>query len=451
MADKGGGGDRSRDNPSLEEFFGVLAGNTAKANDSAVKPFITVGKELEKASKELNKSAMNMAALGKTSQYRMGMDMDALGQHAASRRAKVTGTIPMAQSMGAPMATVTGTVMGPTAARAMAALGSLGTAAAAVTGPLIAVASAGAAAAAALGTTVMVARHFTQAFDPSAVQSFDAIMRDLQAVIGSMMVPIVTEATRVIRQFASVLYASSGSIGQSIGKIAKAFGDVFVAFMPIISQLTVMFADVLVNVAEYSRAVADFLIPQIRALVTIMAGWADTFKAILSGIFPALGGNFKNALVQAAQTVGKMAVAMQAVIFKLFGMKDALAAMVGSLQDGADKALQRDASGLAAAQNARMMAVSGLGNEILQRAFVTSGRVGQDSEEISDAQYRKELLDLVNDIKAFDIRTLPRMIGEAVADALLMRQRSPSETNRSPVPPGITYGVGGMAPSQPPL
>ena len=74
---------------------------------------------------------------------------------------------------------------------ASTALSALGTIASTVVSGLIAVGAAALITVAALGAVVFAARHFVEAFDPSAVAVFDAAMRDLQAVIGSVMVGAV--------------------------------------------------------------------------------------------------------------------------------------------------------------------------------------------------------------------------------------------------------------------
>lgn len=294
--------------------------------------------------------------------------------------------------------------------------------------------------AASITGTIVVARAFAQAFDPSTVMAFDAALQDLRAVIGMMMTPIVTEATKVVRYFSNALYGGAEGIMKSVRVIAKSFGDMFVAMMPIVVQVTQLFSELLAEIADWTRAFADSMLPTIRGVVTILAGFGDTFKAVIKSLFPA--SDLKSAMVQFAQSIARINVIMTAFIFKLMGMNESIGAMLSSLRPGADKRGMLDAAGLAAAQNARMASIQSIGQEMLQRALMTSGQAGQMSEDVSDAEFRNRLIRDIEGIKAFDFKAF---LVEVISTAFGIAMAGPHATKKKaeqdkPVP--LTKGDG---------
>ncbi len=257
------------------------------------------------------------------------------------------------------------------------------------------------------------AHHFVEFVNPALVQNFDAAMRDLNAVVGTLLVPVMTEATRVVRELAANLYPIVLDLLPSFQSVVRSFTDVFVELIPIGASVLQQFAAFAAVVAEFTRAVADFVLPMIRAFAAIMAGSTAHIKAVLSNLLGLFGGDFRKGVRSMGEALGLLAIAMVALVEKFLGFTDALNGMVADLKNGPRK---QDATGLAVAQNARYQDVAGLGREVAQRAFVSSGR----GEGAAKKDEQKELRDkAVRIIDGIQDGSLIEQIGEAVARGII--------------------------------
>lgn len=325
---------------------------------------------------------------------------------------------------------------------AVAALGAVGGAAAAVVGPLVAVAGAAAGMAAAIGGLVLLSREFTQIFDPTAVQAFDAALRDLAAIVGVVLSPVVTEATRFLRAFAASLFPIVDSALPAMRMIARAVTDVLIAWLPAVSSLVSAFAALAPVVAELARLWADFMMPIIRGATTAIAGLMVVVKAVIGAWVNALGAILGNDIrgkaMSLGQMFGRLIVVVSALVFNLLGMKQAINAMIGDLAGGGKGlAGQRDATGLAAAQNARLVGVADLGREVAQRAFGSSGRAGNAEPDMDDAAFRKQL---IIDLKAIGAIDLKEKIKTALREFIAEMMPNPANVMK-----GLGQQAGGAA------
>lgn len=306
------------------------------------------------------------------------------------------------QGLGRIAASIPGlSSLAPAIGPALGALGALGTALGAAAGVAAIFTAAVVGAAAAVVGAIFVARHFVEAFDPSTVLAFDSILQDLTAVVGSVLTPVVSEATRVIHAFASSLYSAASNVLPAVRVAAKAFADVLLTAMPIVSAWAGYVGAVAPLFADLARSMADYLMPAVRGLATAMVGWVEVIKAVLKSVLVPLAAIFGNTK-SLGQAFGMLVVVLSAVIFRLLGMAGATDAMIASLQDGGGK---RDAMGLAAAKNARLTGIETLGRETLQRAFTTSGRAGQEGGDVDDQQFRNELAAMAKKIQGTDLAT----------------------------------------------
>lgn len=326
----------------------------------------------------------------------------------------------------------------------LSSLGSLGGVIGAATNAIKVFAAAVGGVAAAIGGIVFAARAFVQFFDPSLVQAFDAALKDLWAVIGVGLTPIIAEATKFLRQFASVLYPLTTAILPAMQEMAKAVTDVLLAFLPAVSGVFSVYAAMIPVIAELVRAIADFLLPIVRAYVTVMAALVAAAKVAIGVIASLFGSNLRTGFKSLGEWIARAVVGLTVLTFRLFGLNAALDAMVKSLQDGADKAGRKDAAGLAAAQNARIVGVADLGREVLQRAFVTSGRAGQETAEVSDAEFRRTLLADIGKLRTLDIS---KIITDAIiAGFTAAAGRAPAEVMKQlGVDPGTAKAAGTAA------
>jgi hypothetical protein len=221
---------------------------------------------------------------------------------------------------------------------------------------------------------------------------FDQALKDLTAVVGVALIPVITQASKFLHQFGAVLYPITEALMPAVAEVMGSINDVFLAFLPAFSSFGGIVVDVARIFGELARDISTFLLPNIRSFTTVFAGIVSVVRTVLQSFAGLLGPNVRDGFKNLGQWLARFTTAIAGLIFKLLGMDAALGAMIASLQDGADKAGRKDAQGLAAAQNARLVGVADIGREALQRAFVASGIAGQDKGDIDDQEFRKRMV-----------------------------------------------------------
>lgn len=371
-----------------------------RAIDSAVSAVKDAAKDLTQSAHDLTRAAIHVGGMG-------GKGMAGVGSGAsgANMALPVAQRIPRANPVlpgrgtgtpggGIPAIPTVGVPPIPGGGSVAASAGGVGLAG--VAGPLLAAAAGAAAFAAAVTGAVAAARHFGELVSPAAAQAFDAAMRDLGAVVGTFLMPILQEATRFVREFAAYLYPIVTQSLPGFQSIIRSVSEVWVGILPIVASIAGAFASLLEPVAMLTRLWADVMLPIWRSISAVVAGLAAGFKAVLSSVMQLFGGNLRTAFKSLGEVVGLTVVALAGLFFQLTGMTEALNGMMNDLKNGPAK---QDATGLAVARNARYTDPGGLGKEIAARAFVSSGREGMTKPNDDQAEFRKNavlLLDQIN-------------------------------------------------------
>ena len=155
------------------------------------------------------------------------------------------------------------------------------------------VAIAAAASAAALSEIVSKSRAFVEALSPATIQIFDQSMRDLQATVGTALIPIFTVLTGAIRQVSGILL------------------PVMEAFTPIVQQASEIIAGRLILSVKTLAGIFEGVMPVIKLLIGLWEFMNDLMKPI----FIAMQANF--ALLGAVFTVLEAVLQPVIEVFKL--------------------------------------------------------------------------------------------------------------------------------------
>lgn len=296
--------------------------------------------------------------------------------------------------------------------------------------PVAAFAMAAKTASDALNGIVSASVRFVQAVAPGTVQVMNLAMRDLTAVIGTALVPIVQGATAIFREIGAfllpVMEKLKGVIGDTVGTFMTVFSGVFEkVFMPIVqavqplleafnavyeatlpvSQLIASVLGVAIKMAlapiqtmaEVFKVLANIMKPfmEVFAVLTplldgfgiLLSGLVGAFKGVVQAISSALGldslsDGFKSLRATVGQLIGAMLKGV-AQLAMMFGMTSFVEGLLEGVGD------RKNAAGTAVLQNPTMSSdIASFGRSAMTAAQLA----GPDgSIQTAEEKWRDEL------------------------------------------------------------
>ena len=216
---------------------------------------------------------------------------------------------------------------------------------------------------------IATAQPFVAALNPALVEQYERAQNDLRATIGYALTPIITYATRAVREFAGILLPSVQRLRPVVDKISAAFsGAASGAF-------------------RFLGLIVERLVARLERLADSIVSFVDSFGAIfevitafeeaIGDIFAPFEAYARIADLQAA-VFRKLVTATTAVV-ALFLKFVGATATLAAFRAGLDKAVERRKSpvtgGLTAApKDASTGSVEDVLKRLNERAFVsTSG------------------------------------------------------------------------------
>lgn len=311
-----------------------------------------------------------------------------------------------------------------------------------VTGPLSAFGSAVTSQIEAIGQVINQSRAFVEALNPAVVMQFDYVMRNLQATIGTALVPIFTVFTDIIsqvsgqilpvmQQLTPIIKLLSETIGGILVTEIKILVQVFDILKPIIDTLVTVFVVIETVLKVLFTALMVLLAPlQILAKVisyiidpflqlfnalsgvindfmTVIQVFIKTFIDILSSMFGSSRGAF-NGLVDAVRQAIRAFVEFSARIGILFFGNDFIQRLLANFSP-------RGAT--AAPQGVGISSFADIARRLNETAFIAGGGQ-QDTTESLLRDIREDLSGLANLSSQQIWDDFADKIGKAVARAL---------------------------------
>ncbi len=246
---------------------------------------------------------------------------------------------------------------------------------------------------------VNLATRFVSAVDPYVVAELNRAFRDLSAVVGGTLRPILYAAADVVRNTIGSLGPVMASLTPIVEKIANVIGSVLILqvenFATLLEGLTPIidfFSDIMVGIVQIMATWYRTLRPIIDVLIELGTQLL-AFVANLLGVQGNAKDMFAN-LNKAFQELIKNVILAAATLMKMFGMDKTLSALIKGLQPQAKGPL----GGQAVAQNSQFVQIADLGKSAYQSAFAASGmRGGPDKNKPED--FLKDILPAVLDIQ----------------------------------------------------
>lgn len=166
-------------------------------------------------------------------------------------------------------------------------------------------------------------QHFVEALSPSTVQMLSQAFRDMQATIGQAFQPALVVVTDVVR-----------SIADQISPVAQRLAPVF-------QQLASFIGERLVYAVNLAAGAVEALIPAFAPLLDVVRQLSDAYAgqvvivaALVTAVISSAVAAFQSVkpvidvVLNAVKEFARAVILTTATLFKLFGMTDALAALV---------------------------------------------------------------------------------------------------------------------------
>jgi len=296
---------------------------------------------------------------------------------------------------------------------------------------------------------------FTDAINPGLTMQLNMVMRDLTAIIGTALNPVLQAMVPAIRDFANRLLPVTRDMAQYFSGLMGYMGPVMTAFnsmyqqivgtlSPVFKLLTDIFGVLAQVVGALMEVIAGILIPfkvVFEAIYEVLRPLIEAFRVIgdllvnagkgfrlimaglegfIKGIASFLGfGDIINASVDGWKSIGSALKSFQnwlilaaASVAKFFGMTSFVTGMINSLKPP-------DSTGISAAQNPQYQSIESLGkNMSLQAAIATAGAGGESEQQKQDRQMLEQLVAIqANGPTLVDaINGLPTKIADAIAN-----------------------------------
>ena len=273
--------------------------------------------------------------------------------------------------------------------------------------PLLVVGAAALAVGYAFKHVVSSAIPFVQALNPGLIKQYEMVTRDLTAVIGQALMPVVSLAVPIFRDFANTVAPLAIEFGAILESISLPMGEVLMAatamagaiggmLMPVVKQLAATFAmlsPIISSVFEVFTVVFDIL----RVAFDVI--WAATSPIIktleilgiaIYALVKIIVGVFRVALAAIEFVLSPFIKGMDKTVSALQQCVDWLMAFV----DGIESAIQwilswipgaggkkKDTTGIAAAMNPQTKSIESLGKDLAMASFIATSGTGSGAVE----------------------------------------------------------------------
>ena len=295
---------------------------------------------------------------------------------------------------------------------------------------------------------------FVDAVNPGIMVQLDMATRDLTAVIGTALAPIMQAIVPIIKDLASALLPVARLVAETFGRIIEslqpaidAITEIFfiaaATWMPIIEMIGDIFTTI-APIFTALAAVAKAIWLAFGALVTALVGiMRDLFGFNVGDVLK----DFAEGVQVAMNNLIAVLVRGIASLLKFFGFTSALSNLTKFFKGLA--APKASAEGIAAAQNAQVKSIESVGRDAALAAVIASvvpgGKAGKKPEDFyADMVAELEGIggngtDLVAAINA-----LPAKIASSVASLIPKPVKSAVQAVGSGIATAYDYTIGAV-------
>lgn len=264
-----------------------------------------------------------------------------------------------------------------------------------------------------------------QAINPGLVDLLNATLRDLTAVIGTALEPVLAALVPVIRNMADLLLPVAqmlaeqfktlmAAIAPLLNSILETGASILRAFMPLVDLLVTLLVPIANILAVAFKSIAII----VQYAGTILSGWVELLKSVATSIGKAFGINFTglgDSFVSALRKMTNFMLLAAASVAKFFGATSFISGMLKSLEVPEKKST----IGYAALQNASFQSSDALYKDIALKAAVsTMGTGGPTEEEKARAAEEADRKEMIKSLDSIN-KGLPMSIADALVTKIL--------------------------------
>lgn len=259
---------------------------------------------------------------------------------------------------------------------------------------------------------------FVAAIDPTVMEMFEAAMRDLFAVIGEALRPVMYAAVDIVRKFSDALRPVLQQLAPALRELTQQIAGYLIQLIPVFIDYLQQLMPVLKEYVEQMTKEAKNNMAMLKTYNTLKDALDAAIKPLMdfvSGLIPG-----KKGVLTWQQQLARGVLALTAFIARLLGATEFLAGMQKSFKREMGDTKTSDARGLAAANNPAYKTIEALGKDAMLSSFVATAQPHTDGE-ITQSEFFKSVSEDLDKISKFSWKD---MITEAIIDAL---RRAPKE------------------------
>ena len=224
-------------------------------------------------------------------------------------------------------------------------------------------------------------QRFVAAANPAAVMRLDLAFEDLNATIGTFLVPIINVASRLVEKFANTLATfQGGGFIAGIASVLEKAGEVFIALVSPIMDVVEAVMNFLMPVFEVLLGVINELKPAIMLIADsirmVLGSALEKLKPILSAVVVVIG-----VVIQAFAKMIEFIYKVNYVIFELLRDPTRITEL-GNVWDDATRRVEAATNRLR--EGTRTTATRGISvmslDQVSNRALEAAGRLGTERD-----------------------------------------------------------------------
>lgn len=265
---------------------------------------------------------------------------------------------------------------------------------------------------------------FVEAFAPAVVEVFNQSLRDLTAVVGMALEPVMKVATSVVKDFSATLLPLMRDLRPVIEQVAATFKEVSAVAINVFATNFKAILPVIQLMADGLNAIS----PILQTVGAAFAGLVQATSYVIKGVLSGLGVDTKDmmgGLRTALEELSRYVLMASAAFLKLIhgglgdsfikGVKDAMGLDKLKRKDAppadgmepvrdAGGVAKEDATGMGAMRNASFANFADFGKQVALAASVAAGS-GEDAPKTSEEWLKKisDSLDGIADMKSGEL------------------------------------------------
>ena len=295
---------------------------------------------------------------------------------------------------------------------------------------------------------------FVDAVNPGIMVQLDMATRDLTAVIGTALAPIMQAIVPIIKDFASALLPVARLVAETFGRIIEslqpaidAITEIFFIAAATLMPIVEMVGDIFTTIAPIFTALAAVA----KAIWLAFGSLVTALVGIMRDLFGFNVGDVLKDFAEGVQVAMNNLIAVLvrgiASLLKFFGFTSALSNLTKFFKGLA--APKASAEGIAAAQNAQVKSIESVGRDAALAAVIASvvpgGKAGKKPEDF--------YADMVTELEGIGgngtdlvaaINALPAKIASSVASLIPKPVKSAVQAVGSGIATAYDYTIGAV-------